>query len=540
MYQCTTTRGKFAVLLAAVALFALMLATTTAAFASGEGPTKPAPTICVSGYVINHREDPVDGTKFDPPLMVNMMTAESLDQAKAGKFEVENVTIGADGKYHFEGLAAGLVYNFSIDLPEDWDGIVPLADKGGTAETGWTFLPERKGCYDVLFKIRRWYHVIVLKWEEQRNGTVSKGQGWSMTATPQGDPWAVKQTGQTDSTGSVVLYLTPGKWTIKETLKSGWTPITPPEVTINLPYYGGGGALDPVIFKNLEPVCYANLTVQKIGYGTNAEGEQEYLGPLYGWSIMLSRVDGAMAPVSRGTDGMGKAYFSNLQPGVYQIRETVQSGWQALTANPYTLLISDCNPYSVTLENLEVAGHITISGTKYFRAWVPPYKGKIVGLAGWRITATLKGAYPVASISTYTDALGNYVFSEADLTAAGIAIPGATVQVCEEIRDHWIPVSPTCVDVKLPYPLPATYTGEVVNFTNMQDPPPDVMHGTSSYQPAAQPTASAGCNSTYQVRYGDNLLSIAQASGMTVNALLQLNNLSNPNYIRAGQTLCVN
>jgi hypothetical protein len=444
-----------------------------------------------------------------------------------------SATVGTNGAYTFKDLPAGLYYNFKMQLPADWDSIVPAAPRNGVAETGYALLKEQgTKCYDVLFKIRRWFDVTVLKWEELRNGAVQAGEGWTMTATPQGDPWAVKKSGKTDASGGVVLQLTPGQWQIAETVKSGWTPITPASVHITLDQYAPSGAVDPVIFKNLEPVCYATITVEKNGLGTDANGGQVWLGPLAGWHMTLSRADGAMTPVTMATDGTGKVVFKNLRPGVYNVKETVQAGWEAVSPNPQQVIIRDCENARVLFENLEVTGELKISGTKFFRAWVPPYQGKTVGLSGWGITATLKGTDPAVYVTTTTDALGNYSFSEATLEAAGMAIPGATITVCEEQRNHWIPVSPVCVDVHFPYPVPVTYKGAVVNFTNVQDPPlPGASTGGS--------TSSATCAVGYTVRAGDNLSSIAAANGTSVSALVQLNGLANPNMIRAGQTLCI-
>jgi hypothetical protein len=392
--------------------------------------------------------------------------------------------------------------------------------------------------------------VTVLKWEELRNGFVQPGVGWTMTATPQGDPWAVKKSGKTvlsdtdpndpdpsKQVGYVVLTLTPGKWLIAETVKSGWTPVTPASVYITLDQYAPPGATDPVIFKNLEPVCYATITVEKNGLGTRLDKDnlpfQEWLGPLAGWHITLSRPDGAMAPITLATDGTGKAVFKNLKPGVYHVTETLQPGWEAVSPNPQQVIITDCEDARVLFENLEVVGKLQISGTKYFRAWVPPYQGKTVGLSGWGITATLKGTDPAVFVTTVTDALGNYMFSEADLEAAGMAIPGATITVCEEKRDHWISVSPVCVDVHFPYPVPVDYKGVKVNFTNVQDPP------LPGYGSSGGSVNTATCAVTYTVRAGDSLSGIAAANGTSVSALAQLNGLANPNMIRSGQTLCI-
>jgi hypothetical protein len=550
---------KLMLVLALVAALAMLMAMTSVSFAGGDEPAD-GKTVCVSGYVINHREQPVDGTKFDPTMMVyaigypgtteaealpdlaaQFADAEALSAMAAGAdtagaeapaWIIAVAEVGADGKYEFKDLPAGYYYTFALPLPADWDGIVPAAPRGGVAYTLWTKLDEQKGCYDVLFKIRRWFDVTVLKWEELRNGAVQPGKDWTMTATPQGDPWAVKKSGKTDASGGVVLQLTPGKWLIQETVKAGWAPITPASVYITLDQYAPPGAVDPVVFKNLEPVCYATITVEKNGLGTDANGGQVWLGPLAGWHITLSRPDGAMAAVTLATDGTGKAVFKNLKPGVYQVKETVQPGWKAVSPNPQQVIIQDCESARVLFENLEVVGKLQISGTKYFRAWVPPYQGKTVGLSGWHITATLKGTDPAIHAVTMTDALGKYSFSEATLKAAGMAIPGATITVCEEERDHWIPVSPVCVDVRFPYPVPVDYSGAVVNFTNVQDPPlPGASTGGS--------VSTATCAVTYQVRAGNNLSSIAAANGTSVSALVQLNGLANPNMIRAGQTLCI-
>jgi hypothetical protein len=242
-----------------------------------------------------------------------------------------------------------------------------------------------------------------------------------------------------------------------------------------------------------------------------------------------------MAPVTLATDGFGKVVFKNLKPGVYNVKEALQPGWEAYSVYPPNgqVIITDCENAGATFENLEVTGELQISGTKFFRAWVPPYQGKTVGLSGWGVTATLKGADPAVFVTTTTDALGNYLFSEADLEAAGMAIPGATITVCEEERDHWIPVSPVCVDVKFPYPVPVDYKGAVVNFTNVQDPP---LPGASTTSAAS---AGASCATTYQVQPGDTLSGIAASHGVTMQAIVQTNGIANPNYVQAGKVLCI-
>lgn len=555
--------SKYRKLMTLVSLIAAltMLATMSGvSFAAGGGGTSDeTETTCVVGWVINHREIPVDGTEFEPQLSVMYEQSYVMDEVAAPVEAAAPVTatlpatatevmttvaaveaapalpsvlVDEKGYFEIEDLAVG-DYNFLMQLPQDWAGIVPEAPRSGIAETGLTSLEERdsKHCYVVVFKIKREFDVTVLKWEELQDGTVQPGEGWKITATPQGDPFAVKDTATTDDYGVGVVTLTPGKWQIAETVKKGWTPVTPASVYLTLDQYATPGAIDPVVFKNREPVCYASITVEKSGIGTDANGGSTWLGPLAGWQITLSRPDGRISPITQTTDGSGTTKFKNLIPGVYNIKETVQPGWKALSPNPQQVVIQDCEDARVLFENLEIVGELKISGRKLFKAWEPPYAGKTVGLSGWLITATLKGTDPEVYVTTTTDGIGNYEFDQDTLKAAGMAVPGGTITVCEEQRNHWIPVTATCVDVKFPYPVPVNYTGAVVNFTNMQDPP---VPGA-----AASAAPSASCSTTVTVRPGDTLSGIAAQYGTSATALAQANGLANPNLVRAGQTLCV-
>lgn len=70
--------GKFMLVVALVAVLAMCMAMAGVSFAGGgKKPTNGAkgPTVCVSGYVINHREQPVDGTKWTPALTIEAVGA---------------------------------------------------------------------------------------------------------------------------------------------------------------------------------------------------------------------------------------------------------------------------------------------------------------------------------------------------------------------------------------------------------------------------------------------------------------------------------
>ncbi len=62
---------KLMVLVALIAALTMLATMTGVSFAAGGGTTDgEEETTCVVGYVINHRELVVDGTKFDPQLSV--------------------------------------------------------------------------------------------------------------------------------------------------------------------------------------------------------------------------------------------------------------------------------------------------------------------------------------------------------------------------------------------------------------------------------------------------------------------------------------
>jgi len=522
---------KLALVVALAAALVMLFMMSSVAFA-GSDTTK---TICVDGYVINHREIVVNGTKTDPALYVEAVGANgtySATVASNGYFKFKKLPL-SDLDAKNSSVAQG-DWNFQMQLPQDWEGIAPAAENAGLAETGVTTLKEQDACYRIVFKVRRVFGVMAVKWEEMLDGTVQPGtvrpgEGWTITATPVKDPFVKPQSAKTDAGGRVGFTLTAGKWTLAETLKTGWKAITPSQVTIVLDQYAPAGAMDPVVFKN-QQVCNSKIEVQKVGFGTGADGNEVVLGPLAGWSVTVSRADGTMTPITKVTDGLGKAIFAGLPFGVYTIKETVQAGWEVKGDNPQTVTLRDCKTTTVQIENKEVPGKLKISGRKLFKAWTAPYAGTTVGLPGWVITATLVGT-DLATI-TQTDALGNYVFPEAQLDEAGMAFPGASIKVCEEVRDNWIQVTPGCVTITFPYPLPPDYAGATANFTNQQDPP------AGAAAPATTSRA-AGCRANVVVPKGQTLALLAARYDTSVTALVRANRIRNADLIYAGQRLCV-
>ena len=74
---------KLMVLVALIAALTMLASLTGVSFAAGGGTTNDEQeTTCIVGYVINHREVAVDGTKFDPQLSVAYLVYPDLAQRR--------------------------------------------------------------------------------------------------------------------------------------------------------------------------------------------------------------------------------------------------------------------------------------------------------------------------------------------------------------------------------------------------------------------------------------------------------------------------
>lgn len=233
-------------------LLALVLAAAPAAFAQPATPPSEA-TACIAppeplasgavvaqGWVINHRELPVDGTRLAPALRIDATSSTGA---------VTSAAVAPDG--FFKLTLTPDVWNFALQLPAEWDGIVPRAPRGGLALTGCTPLAGQKSPYLIVFKIRQLVDVTARKWEELADGSVQLGAGWKITFQPINDPFAVAQTRTTAADGTATVALTPGFWRVYEWYRDGWTPLTPPQVTLKLDPYAPPDQETVVVFKNL-------------------------------------------------------------------------------------------------------------------------------------------------------------------------------------------------------------------------------------------------------------------------------------------------
>ncbi len=80
------------------------------------------------------------------------------------------------------------------------------------------------------------------------------------------------------------------------------------------------------------------------------------------------------------------------------------------------------------------------------------------------------------------------------------------------------------------------YAGQILDIPDGQTTPSPV---TATPPPNPNPTTPPSGGSVYIVQSGDTLSSIAQRFGVTVNAIVQANGISNPNLIYIGQQLTI-
>ena len=79
-------------------------------------------------------------------------------------------------------------------------------------------------------------------------------------------------------------------------------------------------------------------------------------------------------------------------------------------------------------------------------------------------------------------------------------------------------------------------TVEIISGGGSYNPNPGQVHGNPSYQPPSQGTIQG---QRYVVQKGDTLWRLSQRFGVSLDALIKANNLSNPNVLHIGQGLII-
>ena len=226
----------------------------------------------------------------------------------------------------------------------------------------------------------------------------------------------------TDSFGYwEVCGLAPGLYTATETVQNGWRSPRPwQDVMLG---FNDNKSVD---FYNTPILCINGTKIN------NCTG----LG-LEGWTIKLTDEFGTTLPTS--TDADGNYSFCGLRPGNYTISEEIEDGWMSVGPSSIDVKLECDNNESVDFKNAPL---LCINGTKTDASTGKP-------LEGWTIKLTDESG---TTTSNSTDADGNYSFCGLE--------PGDYI-VCEELKDGWKNITPTCV------PVPLDCDDEVVDFENI-------------------------------------------------------------------------
>ncbi len=160
--------------------------------------------------------------------------------------------------------------------------------------------------------------VIVRKIDDQGVGLPD----WEIHGRPVGQ-MTPHLDGHTDGTGYIRFdNLQPGKWNFWEIVQHGWEPVTAEMVETEVT---DGPACAKVIFINRQtPFCVEG---QKI--------DDDHV-PLPNWEIHALSTSGWPHRVTH-TDANGYFRFDNLTNGEWRFWEIMQSGWEPVTSETFTI-----------------------------------------------------------------------------------------------------------------------------------------------------------------------------------------------------------
>lgn len=501
--------------------FVLALSTVSIGLAGSNLQPNGQAVLCVEGTVIDRQENAL-GAGW-------RIVATSLDDPNNTQ---EAVTDG-QGYFRFEGnngLTPG-GWNFTIDL-------------NGAPQPGYTEVTpasfdvvlqsDMSGCGIIRFKLQRLVRVVVIKIDQDHN----RLPNWTIRAIPLAGTWAESQSAVTDGNGEAIFMLPSGNWRFEEEGPSGvmYTPLVP-----NVPYQDLTVEYQPdgyiIRFKNMldDPEPLGCIIVNKNDQFVREDGTVETFG-LTGWHIQIKRADGVV--VAEGaTDALGTIRFDNLPLGPYTVEEETRDGWVPLnntTSIPITLTDSQCQEITFTNVQRHEDPFYCIEGRKVDE------NGK-VGLPGFKITARPLDAGGYQPDPVFTDGFGQYRF---DLPSNDYRIPKAFYEVCEELQDGWINVTPTCYETQI-WPE-GNMCEHVPDFVNRQvrsgvSAPVHSSSGTSQL-PHTTPSSKSGCRYEHVVKAGESLYGIGAQYGVSPEDMLHANpfvHRQRHHYLYVGQTICI-
>jgi hypothetical protein len=179
------------------------------------------------------------------------------------------------------------------------------------------------------------------------------------------------------------------------------------------------------------------------GTKTNCSDQSNDGCPLDGWKMTVYNETSDLEVGNDTTDINGYYEICGLVPGDYWICEEERPGFTNLTDACSNFTIAEGN-VTFDIRNAELT---CIDGYKINNATG-------LGLAGWNITVSNQTAEIATVITNDTG-----YYKVCNLT------PGYNYTVCEELKDGWTSVGPTCIDVD-----DLACFGAYVQFNN--DPPP--------------------------------------------------------------------
>lgn len=207
-------------------------------------------------------------------------------------------------------------------------------DPGGAAVENFTVASG--GTFNAVFGNVQLGKICVRKYNDVNGNGSWSGASSGPEPFMTGVPFEVKdssgQVVHTGLTAALGVYctpstLTPGAYTVTETVPAGWTNTQPggaASVTVTIP--ASYGTTTDFWFGNQQDPLPGELCVEKYndanGNGVRDVGE----GPLQGWTF--TRSGGGMPTLSGATGANGRwCAGTMLPPGSYTVTETMKSGW---------------------------------------------------------------------------------------------------------------------------------------------------------------------------------------------------------------------
>lgn len=137
--------------------------------------------------------------------------------------------------------------------------------------------------------------------------------GWMIVASNDGE----EHTAVTNDQGYFQIKLPLGSWTVSETVQTGWEPVTPPvlDVEVTQPF-----VCEHIRFKNETSFACLDVFKQDAADGAGLPDWQITVQPAYGGT-----------PITDLTDGTGHVRFNGLVPGTYIVSEQMMDGWLPVT-----------------------------------------------------------------------------------------------------------------------------------------------------------------------------------------------------------------